>query len=111
MNIKDLIVNSHKISTEKGWNENGPRPIPELLCLIHSEVSEALEEYRNGSPPTHMYYTGSNDKPEGFPIEIADIVIRIADLCGQYNIDLEKAIEIKQVFNKTRPMRHGGKLA
>lgn len=110
MNIKDLIEESHRTAVEKGWNKNGSRPIPELLCLIHSEVSEALEEFRNGHPPATVYYEGVDDKPEGIPIELADVVIRIADLCGQYNIDLEKAIEIKTKYNKTRSFRHGGKL-
>lgn len=49
-------------------------------------------------------------KPEGVCAELADIVIRVADLCGLYGIDLEKAIKEKLSFNKTRPYRHGGKL-
>lgn len=109
MDIKWLMEESFRIATEKGWNEGEPRPIPELIALIHSEVSEALEEYRNGHAVTKVYYTGVDDKPEGFPIEIADVIIRIADLCGLYGIDLEDAIRIKTNYNKTRPYRHGGK--
>lgn len=111
MDIKSLIEESHRIATEKGWNPNNePRPIPELLVLIHSEVSEALEEYRKGHAIKTIYYTGVDDKPEGFPVEIADVVIRIADLCGQYSIDLEDAIRIKTKYNKTRSFRHGNKV-
>lgn len=54
-----------------------------------------------------MAKTGS--KPEGVPIELADVIIRVADMCGRYGIDLEAALRIKQVFNRTRPRKHGGK--
>ena len=92
MQINELVEEAHKLSTEKGWHQV-ERSVPELLCLIHSEVSEALEEYRNGSKPNEVYYI--NGKPEGIPIELADAVIRIADLCGLHKIDLEEAIKIK----------------
>lgn len=48
-------------------------------------------------------------KPEGIAIELADAVIRILDYCGHVGIDIEKAIEIKHEYNKTRPYKHGGK--
>ena len=38
----------HELAIEKGWYDNTTiRSIPELLCLIHAEISEALEGYRN----------------------------------------------------------------
>jgi len=51
--------------------------VPEKLCLIHSEISEALEDYRNNSMKLSF---GVNGKPIGFPTELADAVIRIMDL-------------------------------
>lgn len=50
-------------------------------------------------------------KPEGVPSELADIVIRVADICGYYGIDLDAAITQKMAYNRTRPYRHGGKRA
>lgn len=49
------------------------------------------------------------NKPEGIPSELADTVIRIADMCGFYGIDLQEAVEQKMRYNRTRPHRHGGK--
>jgi NTP pyrophosphatase (non-canonical NTP hydrolase) len=49
-------------------------------------------------------------KPEGIPIELADVIIRICDTCGQYGIDLDRAIRLKMEYNKTRPYKHGKKI-
>lgn len=48
-------------------------------------------------------------KPIGVWSELADIVIRVADLCGLYGIDLEEALQKKMAYNRTRSYRHGGK--
>ena len=80
--------------------------------LIVSEVSEAAEEYRNGRAYTETWYSEAKpDKPEGIPSEMADVVIRVLDACEYYGIDLEQAIKEKMAYNRTRPHRHGGKLA
>ncbi len=110
MTIRELCEQSHALALTKGWYEGKPRQIPELLMLIVSELAEALEEYRDGRAPTDTVI-GKNGKPEGFAIEVADAVIRIADMCGYLGIDLADAIETKHAFNRTRPHRHGGKVA
>ena len=46
---------------------------------------------------------------EGAPSELADIVIRVMDLCEHYGIDLEKVMEEKHKYNMERPYKHGGK--
>ena len=74
---------------------------------MHSELSEALEEYR--SHGEKKLYKGPDGKPEGFIFELADTIIRIADLSGQLDLNLEKALQIKMEFNQTRPYRHGNK--
>lgn len=99
----------HALSREKGWWDEQPEPekvIPEKLCLMHSEISEALECYREGDMKLRRREDG---KVEGFPSELADVVIRAYDLAGALGIDLDAAIEEKYLFNVTRPYRHGGK--
>ena len=75
-----------------------PINIPEKLCLIHSEVSEAMEAYRNR-------YVGEGY--DGVAEELADIVIRVFDLAEHLCINMEKEIVHKHETNKLRPIRHG----
>lgn len=109
--INELVKEFHQTAVEHGWWEE-PKTFGELIALIHSEVSEALEEFRNGHDPKETYYTKDkqgNDKPEGIPSELADIVIRVFDLCGYYNIDIVGMLFEKSEYNKSRPYKHGGK--
>jgi len=106
MTITDLVRRAHDNATAKGFHDDPPN-IPQRLCLIHSEVSEALEDYRNRIMEGGVRGDG---KPYGFPSEIADIVIRCADLCGRLGIDLDAEIQRKMAYNETRPHKHGGKV-
>jgi NTP pyrophosphatase (non-canonical NTP hydrolase) len=108
--LNELAKEVHANSVEHGWWED-ERPFGEVIALIHQELSEALEEYRQGHEYEEVYYsTGTNGKlkPEGIPIELADVVIRILDFVGWAEIDIDKAIADKVEYNKTRPYRHGG---
>jgi NTP pyrophosphatase (non-canonical NTP hydrolase) len=103
MTITDLVAESHDRAKRKGFYDPVPS-IEQRLCLIHSEVSEALEAYRDGELVTTIADSG---KPSGFPSELADIVIRVCDLAGHLGIDLESEIRAKGAFNETRPAKHG----
>lgn len=89
----------HVYAIEKGWWEN-KREIPELLCLVHSEISEALEGYRNHLQPGEKGWVGE---------ELADAVIRIWDMCEYLGIDIVDEINKKHQTNLDRPYRHGNK--
>ncbi len=109
MTISELVKRAHETATDKGWYDE-PKTFGELIALCHSELSEALEDYRRGRGIGEVRFLGADEKPEGIPIELADVVIRVADMCGYYGIDLESAIEIKMEYNKTRPYKHGDKV-
>ena len=106
MSIQDYIDAAHATAVAKGWHDK-PRTFGEVCALFHSEISEAFEEHRKGGDPTAVRW--QQGKPEGIAIELADLVIRVFDLCGAEGIDLEKAIATKMEYNLTRSYRHGGK--
>ena len=105
--INDMVKDVHETAVQHGWWDK-PSEFGTLIALCHSELSEALEEYRKGKEPTETYYR-EDGKPEGIPSELADTVIRIMDMCGYYGIDLEAMLIEKAEFNKSRSYRHGGK--
>lgn len=105
MSINDYVKEAHENAKEKGWHDT-LRTALEIHALIHSEISEALEEVRKGSEPFYI----ENGKPEGEAIELVDAVIRIMDYFAYNKWDLERLLKIKMEYNKTRPNRHGGKL-
>ena len=87
--------------TPSGKNK---RNISELLMLIVTEIAEACEGLRHGNP-------ASNHIPKFSLVEeeLADAIIRIADLSEAYGYRIEKAILAKLKFNKTRQIKHGKK--
>lgn len=106
----------HAASVRAGWWSDPAtgkpikRNVFEMLALIHSEISEALEGHRKGL---------RDDKLPQYPmlaVELADTVIRILDLAGAMEIDLGEIVAAKARFNLTREdhkpenrIRAGGK--
>lgn len=127
--INEMARRVHENAVAHGWYDKEPS-VPEVLMNMVSELSEALESYRNGEPVCYVTRDVSlfpqyescisqiedidewkpNEKPEGFGTELADCLIRILDTCAFYRIDIGTLIIKKHRYNKTRPYKHGDKV-
>lgn len=91
--LRECTAECHRIAVEKGfWDEK--RNIGEALMLIVTELAEAMEAYRK-------------QDDENFKEELADTFIRLFDLCGGLNVDIQGEILKKSEKNKNRPYKHG----
>ena len=119
--INKLSKEIHENNKSKGFYDS-EKNIGEMLALIHSEVSEALEcdrkgMYSNRTPIALKNMMNESDfkgmferlVKNTFQDELADIMIRVMDLAAFKGIDLESHIMAKVKYNTMRPHKHGKK--
>ena len=93
MRISEAVTEAHSNARDKGFYDK-PLEFGTRIALIHSELSEALEAHRQGDEM-------------GVAEELADVCIRVFDLCGAAGIDLEVEIRSKMLINRGRERLHG----
>lgn len=125
ININEQCKKQYEMMYEKGFDgKNFARD----LMLIVSELAEALEADREGRDANklsdisrnlllEMPHTDDESWKRYFETyikdtiqdEIADALLRIMDLCGRYDIDIDTHVAIKSYYNSLRKPKHGKK--
>jgi len=116
-NTKGLNILSTQLNDfikQVGFDDNN---IPLRLMLIISEISEAFEAYQKNNYYNKTEPDDTCNWKEWFEInckdtfedEIAGAIIRLLDLCGKLQIDIETQIEMKMKYNELRGFKYGGK--
>ena len=109
MNLRDLQKEAHAIAKEHGWWDE-ERTFGDLIALVHSELSEALEAYRETGWPwlkVNEWRCDVHGKPMGVASELADVVIRVADMAEWYGVDLQTTYDIEeQGLGEWKPDTH-----
>ncbi len=97
---RDMQFVCHILAKKSGWWNNtdiaDKNVIGTKLCLIHSEISEALEGVRKDLMDSHLPHRYSME------VELADAVIRILDLAGVLGMDIAGAMIEKLAYNQQR---------
>ena len=98
--VRDAQYLCYSLAKHAGWHDNidyaDVREVATKLCLVHSEVSEALEGVRKGKMDDHLPHR------KAIEVELADAAIRIFDLAGALGLDLGSAIVEKLAYNAQR---------
>lgn len=100
--LNALCADVHDRNVAAGWwsdlrtGERIDRNVGELLCLVHSEISEAMEGHRKSLMDDKL-----PDRPM-IEVELADAVIRIADIAAALGLDLGGALDAKLAYNAAR---------
>ena len=99
LTLHDWQCEIHNLAVEKGWHGDKEKTHGEYNALFQSEISEAFNEYMSGHFKS-VYYS-SNQKPEGFFIEIADLIIRILDYLAEYKQNAQIICELMKCLYQT----------
>lgn len=127
MNMTELSKKIHADNVKQGFYDDTKDIPPYLndyfifkqLMLIVTEIGEAAEALRKDGIDnslelpikdcTEKYFIFETNYKDKFQDELGDSIIRILDLCGYLDIDIDEWVNAKLEYNRTRAYKHGKK--
>lgn len=100
--LTELARRVHTQARASGFYDR-PRNLAEKLALVHSEVSEAYEAWRDELASVESV----KGVPQGWPFELIDVIIVCLDILGEAGLDVDYLMTTKLAYNETRPHLHG----
>jgi len=115
MELNSLRDEAFSIATEKGFHGKDQDDLIKKLMLVNCELCEAVEAERSGQGVWCMDIGMEIPSPDEFRLiykgsieeEIADAIIRLADIAAMIHMDLSWWVRAKMDYNRSRPYKHG----
>lgn len=104
--LHTLAAEVRACNRTNGWYDK-ERGFEADIALLHSEISEAFEAYRERGFDS---WEKADGKPMGVASELADELVRLLDTADRLKVDLFAEYRRKMDYNWNRGYRHGGKI-
>lgn len=120
--FRTMAAEVKNVNVANGWYDESVS-VGDLIALLHSEASEALDAWRKNGFEDVVEHNGlcqslsrtfdkpcnCTPKPLGYGSELADVLIRLLDQADRHGVNLYAEYERKLAYNRTRGYRHGGR--
>ena len=124
--LNEIAQEIHENAKSNGFFYSVYKNTGEMLCLVHLEISKALEADRENNhctgdlPDGFLADIGNGELDDeqfrlmyeknikgAFEDELANTIIQVLNICAYKEIDINNHLKIKMRYNTLRSEKHG----